>query len=468
MPYSKLADARMKKLKGIPLTLGQINAIARMADAIGGDFGWPTAIKKFEEGHEVSNGHWISKKEYEGDNFAVVHKEADGRYLITAVSTAALKDQEGETYSTAAMDYEIKMAELTGEYPEFTVFHKKLLKIGKVEKMRRVGIFAVDEGHSYDDPFSRDVCEKMLTDNADGKWRMSRGFYVIELAGKCPTCSSTLGIKQKHMIFGFKCPTCDNYISGYKRVLKEIRYLKTKTFDCTITDIPCVPYTGVTAIKEYSNMEEGIMDRKQLKERLLKAGLSEVVIDSRLKEFTDEQLKEFDGIPEAEVLKEFEDAPADADEEEGDTLVLDESVLKEFTDITIAAVELKFKELMDGLTVETEDADPAVNLKEIPEFQKLVTDVAEIKEMLSKLTISDDQRLKEMLTETPRNGKLRVMRVVKSKPAKPVDEEDEDWIDEEDGEEPPAKSKKAMKEGIIRDSDGNVVESMTDFITGGK
>ena len=34
-------------------------------------------------------------------------KQADGRYEIVAVSTVALPDREGETFTTKAMDHEI-------------------------------------------------------------------------------------------------------------------------------------------------------------------------------------------------------------------------------------------------------------------------------------------------------------------------------------------------------------------------
>ena len=95
----------------------------------------------------------------EGESTIYVEKQGDV-YWITAVSTAALKDHEGETFDAECIDYDLKQAKRLGDYPEFRVFHKPSLGIGRVEKMQRVGIFAVDQGTSYMDPFSLAVCEK--------------------------------------------------------------------------------------------------------------------------------------------------------------------------------------------------------------------------------------------------------------------------------------------------------------------
>lgn len=64
MPYSKLSDAN-KTILGIkpPVTLDQANAIAAQADAIGGDVGWPTAIKSFKKTHTVRNRKWVERKD---------------------------------------------------------------------------------------------------------------------------------------------------------------------------------------------------------------------------------------------------------------------------------------------------------------------------------------------------------------------------------------------------------------------
>ena len=71
-----------------------------------------------------------------------VTKQNDG-YVIMTVSTVALPDQEGETFTTKAMDNDIEFAKHYG-YPEFRVFHHGGLGIGKVTEMSRVGMFAVE------------------------------------------------------------------------------------------------------------------------------------------------------------------------------------------------------------------------------------------------------------------------------------------------------------------------------------
>ena len=459
MPYTNIADAKIKKLDNTPLSLQQINSIARMADAIGGDIGWATAIAHFKKIHTIKDGVWIKNEKPDEESTLAVSKEDDGRYKIISVSTSAIADLEDEIFTTKAIDYDAKMAESTDEYPEYRLFHKKHLGIGKVEKMYRIGIFAIEEGKSYSDTFSKQICEKMLNDNP-GKWRTSRGFYVIEVAGTCPNCESGLVIGQKHMKIGFKCPTCNSYHSTYKRVLKDIRYIKTKTFDITITDIPCNPLTGVAAIKDDKIlMEYNEMTKKQLKEKLLTAGLTEEVVEAKLSSLTEEQLKEYDGIPEATLLKEFqEDDQAESGEDvEGEVLVFDEATIKQISDTVIAgiaekidvAIETKLKEVLSTIELEISGDADANAFKELSEFKQLVEDIADVKKSVAELVKSDAIKVAETITDMPKNGKLRVM-MTKSKPMPNI----EAMGDEEDEED----------EDTIMSSEGKEFSSMTDFI----
>ncbi len=66
MPYESLKDVN-PALKGIepPITLGQANAIAKQADAIGVDKdknGWAIAISAFKKSHVVKDGKWVEKE----------------------------------------------------------------------------------------------------------------------------------------------------------------------------------------------------------------------------------------------------------------------------------------------------------------------------------------------------------------------------------------------------------------------
>lgn len=403
-----------------------------------------------------------SHSEKELDPGVYVSKETDGRYRITAISTAATPDKEKETFSTEAIDYDIALAKQTGEYPEFRVFHNSKLGIGKVEKMSRVGIFAVDEGHSYDDPFSQQVCEKMLSSN-DGKWRVSRGFYLLEASLGCPKCKEQLVITQKHMAAGFRCPTCDHMSLSYKG-LDNVRFRKTKTVEDTVTDIPCVPYTGVAAVP-MNKTEELHMNKKDLKQKLLDAGIDEDAIEARLKEVTDEQLKELSDVPFAQVLKEF---TPETDEVEEDETVTMESVLKEIR----AVVKDELKSALEGLEIDVPDfKGMEVEFKEVPGIVELKEAVEALTEKVDAILAKDEAKIQKQIADMPRNGKLRILRSKAKKPDPNMDAEDmtDEGGDEETEGEMPMTPKKVKKsaDGYIPDANGNTFGSMTEFITGG-
>jgi len=422
--------------------------------------------------------HMHADKELEDiSNGMYLRKEDDGRYLITTVSTAAVKDHEGETFDVAAIDWDIKEAERTGNYPEYRLFHKKALPIGRVEKMQRVGIFAVDQGHSYTDPFSIEVCEKMLSNN-NGKWRCSRGFYVHEASGICPNCTTPMIITKEHMMVGFKCPHCKTVHMGYKGVLKEVHFRKARTFDVTITDIPCVPYTGVSARKEdFAEVKE--MLKSQLKQRLLDAGVKEDIVDAQLAKYTDAQLKEISDIPEA-VLKELdleiiddgeivaeEDVPEakeDVVAEEEQTFTLDPSVLTAFAKIVTKEVDRIITQRLDGLEIDVDGGEE----KEYSDIEVLKDQVASLTAAVEKLTgvitSTDKERLKEVLEDTPRNGKLRIVRF-KAKADPDEEDDDEEPDEDEDDMMMEGRMKKKAANVVIKDAEGKSFSSMTQFVT---
>jgi hypothetical protein len=459
MPYSKISESRLKKLDGVALTLSQINHIAKMADKIGGDYGWPTAIKNFKRTHAVKGGKWVKQRKVEDKEIheVFVTKE-DDRYKIIGVSTAAVRDREGETFSTQAMDYDIARAVELDDYPEFRMFHKPYLAVGKVTKMSRVGIFAVDEGYAYDDPFSKEVCEKILKDN-DGRWRMSRGFYVVEATGGCPRCGEGLVVETKHMIAGFSCPYCSTIHLGYKGTLKDIEFRKTRTFDVTITDIPCVPMTGVSAFKD--SEEVRLMNKKELRETLLDAGLTPDVVDERLKDVDEERLKELGSLPQAKLLKELNIEEQDSESNE-ELFVLDPEVLKDFASVVKEVIEPLVSEAvaeaLDDLEIDLGD----IEIKEFEGFEELKEKVEELTETVNVLVQSDEERLKEMLEDAPRSSKLRILRSKGGGKKKyPKEDEEEDEEDEEDMVE---EKEVDVSEGIVFGSDGAIASSMTEFV----
>ena len=204
------------------------------------------------------------------------------------------------------------------------------------------------------------------------------------------------------------------------------------------------------------------MTKKQLKEKLLEAGIAEDVIDARLKDVSDERLKEFDDIPDAEVLKELD--IEDSDDGDNETVfVLDTNVLKEFAKIVKAEVA----EALDGISIEVPDME--MELKELPAVDDLVKEVAELKSLVAELLEKDEKRLKQMLEGAPRAARLRIRRFK----ADDTDDEEEDEEEEEGGENgkkrPPfMKKKKSLDTGDrIETGTGEVFGSMTEAVMGG-
>lgn len=459
--YSSLSEIPegLKVVEGVPVTLSQANLVGLLAQEVHkqADIDWQ--IDTLKVIYEIRGNAWVENNSLDGVSFASVEKKEDGSYWITAISTAALKDRDDETFTTQAIDYDIEVAEITGKYPEFRVFHDNRLGFGQVEKMSRVGIFAVDEGSSYDDPFSISVCEKMLANNSFGKWKVSRGFFPVEVSGYCPQCNAGLVVNKSHLATGFRCPKCESVYLTYKRVFKDVSYRKARTFDITVTDIPCVPWTGISATQKNIS-EEKSMKKDELKKRLIAAGLPEDQVDARLAGLKDEQLKELDDIPEAELKEMFADDDASDD---GGTFSLDPEV------ITAIGKEVRtvVADLMDGIQIE------------IAESKEVETAMAEFKETLAALTEkvdalleADHEKVQKEVRDLPRSEKLRIRRfktvpVTKSKkdPAADNSADDEDMEDMMDNQDDEEAENETNKEFIIS-GDGTQYPTMTDMVLG--
>jgi len=179
-------------------------------------------------------------------------KKLDVSNRWISVSTVDRKDLQNETFGVEAIDYDASRAKELNEYPDMRVFHVRGLKIGKADKMYRVGKYAVDEGYFLDDEFSQVMKEEISKNN--GKWKISRGFGVVEATGLCRNCGTGLTVTPYHDIVGFTCPKCKSYHVGHNS-LKELRFTKARTFDITVTNIPVVPWTSVSAYS-LTNQEE--------------------------------------------------------------------------------------------------------------------------------------------------------------------------------------------------------------------
>lgn len=460
MPYSSIdkVPEKLRNINDVSLTLSQINQLAKIADSIGGSKGWAIAVSNFKRTHKIENKKWVKKREEEIAEKSVisVSKEKD-IYEIVAISTAAIPDLEDETFSTEAIDYDIEQAKQTGIYPEFRLFHKKYLGVGSVIKMLRVGIFAVDIGYSYDDPFSKSVCENILKNN-DGKWRVSRGFYLLFVAGKCPNCNSYLGVGLKHIRYGFKCPVCEKVYPTYRGMLKETKFLKTQTFDVTITDRPCVPYTSVALLNDENNNKEFIpMTKEELKEKLLSAGLDESVIEAKLSGIDEAELKEMKDLPDAEVLKEFEEDTAVEDTDKGNDLFLDEDSIDAIAEKVAEKVAEKLKTIEVSVKGLPENLEMSVNdIEEIKELASVIKELqAQVKEVGKKvehIMQLDEKRFEAESKEAPRNAKVRILR---GKVAKEGSVEKEEQLQN---------AFVSADGSMIVDANGKTYESLSDFV----
>jgi len=184
-------------------------------------------------------------------------------------------------------------------------------------------------------------------------------------------------------------------------------------------------------------------------------------------------LEALDTLPQAEVLKELDlEEVSDDDDDDGEELfVLDPEVLKDFAGIVKEQVtesldlepiiEKAVKEAIDGLEIDLGD----VQVEGIEGISELTETVAELKETVDVLTQSDEDRLAQMLEDSPRGSKLRILRAKGGKKKKVDEDEDEDEDEEEDEE---FLEEKDIREGVIVGADGRVAKSMTQFITGGE
>lgn len=473
MPYSKISESRIKKLDGVKLTLSQVNRIAAQADALEGkvENPWAVAISSFKKGHTVKDGKWTKKQESEKSLLTHVEKEGD-RYKIVAISTAAVRDKEEETFSVPCIDYDITVAKESQDFPEFRVFHNKKLGVGKVTDMSRVGIFAVDVGYSYTDKFSLEIM-KMLEKDEEGKWRVSRGFYPREVWGHCPTCDEGLLLRTKHLIAGFRCPSCDSVYLDYRGILKDVHFLKAKTFDVSVTDVPAVGVTGVAAFP-ISHLEESIMTKEELKKRLKEEGVDEDAIDERLKSIDDKVLKQLgDDIPTAQVLKELELELEEVEEEDDVEFALAPEALKSIASAVSKelqpVIKSEVKEAMDGMTVEVPDLDMSgmevqVNDEELTKTLKEVGEKLDaVIDLVEALSTKDEERLKEMLDETPRRAKA-LLRIKRFKDEEDdVEEDDEENVDAWLEQGTPIAKETGDR---IVSGDGRVVSSLQELVFG--
>ena len=161
-----------------------------------------------------------------------------------AVSTVEMVDRQGEIFTTDAMDFDIARVQRLKEYPELRLYHVRGFKLGMCDYMSRVDRYAVDQGYWNNTPFAQAM--KDLVAVNDGKWRVSRGFHPVKAAGQCHKCGADLTVGSWNFILGARCGACSAFYAK-PRMLKDLRHTQAVTFDISITDVPAVTATAVTA-----------------------------------------------------------------------------------------------------------------------------------------------------------------------------------------------------------------------------
>lgn len=160
------------------------------------------------------------------------------------VSTIAMKDLENETFTEEAMDYDIKRAHSSGDFPELRLYHIRGFRLGKCDHMSRIGKWAVDKGMWNRTRFAQAM--KDVVRSNPGRWGVSRGFHVVKATGLCSKCGADLMVSPWNFLFGVQCKSCGTAHPDISKV-RKMRYLQAITYDLSVTDVPIVPDTAIAA-----------------------------------------------------------------------------------------------------------------------------------------------------------------------------------------------------------------------------
>ncbi len=112
-PYDSIDDApeNMKKLDGVPLSLEQINQIAKVADAIGIDKeknGYAIAKDQFKKTHIIKDGKWVKKEKDMEDEKDLKKPEEDMAEAPPEIKEEEMAVEEKEELKTEEMASEVE------------------------------------------------------------------------------------------------------------------------------------------------------------------------------------------------------------------------------------------------------------------------------------------------------------------------------------------------------------------------
>lgn len=342
-----------------------------------------------------------------------------------AVSTIDTVDSDGERYTKEAIDYGIDHARQTGQYPELRIFHVRGLRVGQADRMTRIGDYAIDEGYYDDTPMAKEA-ERVI--RSGGLGGVSRGFHVIEAAGDCP-CGQRLSVGSRGLYLGYRCPTCKEMFTG--KSLRNVQFLKAIPFDITATDRPAVRGTAITNFQK-----ELIMSRDEIKTRLVQAGFKEEVVSAWLEGLKDEDLAR---MKEESVAKEFAQAVQQAA-----VATLEQPVqLKE--QVTCPRCGYKWD---TGEDEEMKEGDPLRSAFDTWEtrFKSLEDRIAGLVEVITRLSQSEENRLKEIVNSASPQTLTRLK-----------------YRSQVEPQLPPAETGAGIRLG-----DGRIVKSLSEALLGGK
>lgn len=317
----------------------------------------------------------MPEREKESTSEVINFKEGDeNRCLI--VCTVDEKDQDGEEFSTEAMDWAFAHAK-ESEMPQLRGIHIKGIHIGDVLNVWRAGKYGIAEARYFDTPIAKEFSRAVKRGDIRGA---SLGFIPVEVTGNCPHCGSRLLAGRQSLRVGMMCPTCSNIYSG--RRLKSVRFKKAEIFDVSLTDRPSVRNTRV--FNYHVSKENKNMERKVIKERLLALNFDQEVVEAFVGGLSDEDCER---MKEAEIEPAFKDAVAEAAKIVPPAAKTSTGIVD--LDQVLAVIKEEIGKVMPK---EVEIELPAIDAK----LKELEDKVDGITGLLKELIQSDEERLKEM------------------------------------------------------------------------
>jgi len=182
MPYKNLGEIN-DALKGIdpPITLGQANAIAAQADAIGVDEnknGWAIAIANFKKTHMVIDGQWVKKEE---DDFSA--EDPDGSMSVDKDNKLEKEDENSVNNQKLEQDKvsfdSLQVIEvLNSSLSEFKYGEQKLAKYW-VESIDEEYAYIHDQEDKKEYRAKYTVEEEIANVHLDKKEEVIKGEYKV-------------------------------------------------------------------------------------------------------------------------------------------------------------------------------------------------------------------------------------------------------------------------------------------------